>query len=406
VSSGTKDLTAHRWPQLLPDGKHFLFTATKQNKGDVVAAGSLDSEETRTLVDGSSGGSYAGGHLFFLSNGLLMRQPFDTGRFELTGESRTVSSGESIDSNPNRALPYSISNDVLAYRSGSTSTASMLVWMDRRGEVHEAVDEPVEQDFAVGPDFRTLAVSKRAPGSGAADLWLLDLARGATSRMTFEARGAVSPLWSPDGQQILVVTDAGAEPEVRVVSVRQPGLSEVLWKSRGDTVLESWSPDGRSVLFTTTTDGRSAVWGLGLDKERKPVLFLTGNFNYKQARFSPDGRWVAYVSDESGRDEVYVRDSSHSSGEARAIVSIEGGTQPAWSLDGRELFYRSQGWMMAVPIEFTSTLRVGRARQLFKFERGVESFRVTPDGRFLVAAARNEDQRSPINVILHWSAER
>ena len=96
----------------------------------------------------------------------------------------------------------------------------------------------------------------------------------------------------------------------------------------------------------------------------------------------------------------------HSNGEARALVSIDGGTQPQWSRDGRELFYRSQGWMMAVPVEFAPTLRVGRPQQLFKFERGVESYAVAVDGRFLVAVQRSEDQRSPIHIILHWSAER
>ena len=224
-------------------------------------------------------------------------------------------------------------------------------------------------------------------------------------RLTFDARGASSPAWSPDGTQIAFIANAQTETEIRTASQKAPGTTEALLRVQGDAVLESWSPDRRFLLFTATSNGRLAVWTLPIEG-LKPTAYLAGSFNYKQARFSPDNRWVAYVSDESGRDEVYLREFT--SGEIRSMVSIDGGSRPVWRRDGREIFYLSpRNELVVVPVEFAVPLRVSRPLLMFRMPPGAEDYEVMGDGqRFLIAAPAHEHQRIPINVVLNWSEEK
>jgi eukaryotic-like serine/threonine-protein kinase len=405
IEDSPRELVSQRWPQFLPDGRHFLFAASGQKSGGDVVIGDLASGEKRVLIQGSPGGGYADGHLLFLREGMLMRQPFDTNRLELTGEPRVVPYAQSIGSSGNRALQFSAGGNVLAYRAGEVSTERTLLWMDRRGEILKIEQKPIEQGFALSPDFTSVAVSRRASRNQASDLWVRDLARGAETRLTFDARGASSPVWSPDGTQIAFIANAQAETEFLATSTKAPGKTEMLLTMKDDAVLESWSPDGRVLLFTARSNDRLSVWTLAIEG-RKPVAYLGGNFNYKQARFSPDNRWVVYVSDESGRDEVYVREFL--SGEIRSMVSIDGGSRPAWRRDGREIFYLSpHKELVAVSVEFAAPLRVGRPQVMWKMPPGAEDYEVMGDGqRFLIAAPAHEHQRLPINVILNWSEEK
>jgi eukaryotic-like serine/threonine-protein kinase len=394
----------HRSPQFLPDGLHFLFSASGRESADEIYIGSLDSGETRLLIKGSSGGIYSDGQILFVRDGALMVQAFDVRRFEFIGEPQRFPYAESVGSRAGRAPPYSVGNGVLAYRAGGDPVTQSFLWLDRSGRVLASLGEPAEQgDFALSPESRTVAVARRAPGNGASDLWLLDLVRGTASRATFDGPGVASPVWSPDGSSIAFASNTSAQSEILTVKVNALSSPELLLKLVPDSVvLDSWSPDGRVLLYTATVKGRLSLWLLSLEGERKHQPFSKGNFNYRQARFSPDGRWVAYVSDESGRDEIYLR--AFPSGEERFLVSVDGGMHPTWSRNGRELFYLSaQRRLAAVSVESGGTLRVGSPHILFQMPLNADLYEVAADGRFLTAAPPEQQQRSPINVVLNWS---
>jgi len=404
-SESAKTPLSHRWPQFLPDGVHFLFSAPDRESASGIHVGSLDTGEIRHLIRGSSGGIYADGRILFVKDGALFSQTLDTGRLEVSGESHAVPFAESIGVRANRALPFSAGAGMLAYRAGGVSDRQMLLWIDRSGKIVDRAAEPAEQeDFALSPDVTTVAVSRRASGEGS-DLWLLDLVRGAATRMTFDARGIGSPLWAPDGRRLAYISHA-PEAAIRTIALNASREPETLAKLPEDSVLESWSADGRSLLFTGTAGTKLAAWALPFEGDRKPAPFLKGEFNYKQPQFAPDGRWVAYVSDESGRDEGYV--SEFPSPKSRVLVSVKGGIQPRWGRDGRELFYVSPDRrLMAVPVEFAGVLRVGLPQMLLPMPAGAERFVVAGDGRrFLIAVPSEEQQRSPVNVVLNWTIEK
>jgi len=397
----------HRWPQFLPDGHHFLLTASgPESTGGIYVADIDGSAEARLLIHDASAGTYSDGRIFFVKDAVLMMRPFDARRLEFTGDPQAFR--DSVGSRASHGPPFSVGGNMLAYRTGSASLVRSLLWIDRSGKVIQQVGEPAEQeDFALSPGGTRVAVVRNAPRPGAADLWLLDMARGAATRITFDARGAASPLWAPDGRRVAFVSRS-SPTEFRAVTVNEPRSPEMLLQLPESAVLDSWSADGRFLLYTVDVNGRLAVWMLPLEKgDHKPAPLLKGDFNYKQASLSPDVRWVAYVSDESGRDEVYLR--GFPSGEGRWMVSVNGGTQPSWGRDARELFYQSpERQLMSVVLQWDSSgeLRARIPQPLFEMPPGADAFAVANDGRFLVAVPPGEQQRSPINVVINWASDR
>lgn len=396
-------------PQFFPDGVHFLFTSLGPESARQIHIGRLDSGETRTLAVDASGGIYANGRILFVRQGILLVQPLDIGRMERTGDPVSIPYAEAIRSSDNQMPSYSVGGNVLAYRSGGSPVAKELLWMDRFGKVIQAAAESaVASSFALSPDSARVAITRTSPGDNASELWLLDLARGTATRLTFDGQGAANPLWAPDGRHVAFTSGVEAQTEVRSTAMDGSSTMERLLKLPLDSVLDSWSPDGRFLAYTAPERGKLMLWTLQLEGDRKPMPLLNGNFNYRQARFSPDGRFVAYVSDESGRDEVYLR--SFPSGEVRLLVSVNGGTQPSWRRDGRELFYLSPARQLtSIAIEGSRERApgLGIPRPLFQLPRHASGYEVANDGqRFLVAVPLQEQQRSPLHLVLNWAHEK
>jgi Tol biopolymer transport system component len=278
-----------------------------------------------------------------------------------------------------------------------------LLWMDSRGEVIASATGPAEPSgFALSPDGAAVVVARRSEGVEASELWILDLARRAPMRLTFDNRDAENPLWAPDGRRIVFTSRGESETEIRSIAPNA-AKSETLLRSPSGVILDSWSPDSRFLAYTTSQKGKLGLWVLHLEDDRKAMLFLNGEFNYRQGRFSPDGRFMAYVSDESGRDEVYLR--SFPSGEVRVLVSVDGGMQPLWRRDGRALVYLSPDQQLkSVDIERSGDRPTpGIPRPMFKMPRAASKYAMTNDGRrFLVALPVQEQERSPIHLVLNW----
>jgi Tol biopolymer transport system component len=217
----------------------------------------------------------------------------------------------------------------------------------------------------------------------------MDIARGATSRLTFSAGEDESPVWAANGSRVAY----GGSVLIgrRLLNWKRAdggGSEETLWEGGTHTHLSSASADGMLLAFTDYDSISSGdIWTLPLTGERKPRLFLKTPFNEYDAKFSPDGRWLAYTSDESGRTEVYVQAFPGPGGKWQ--VSVNGGHSPVWARNGRELFYRNASHTLAVSVPAGATFSPGTPQTLFSGEfsetpRLEANYDVAPDGRFLV----------------------
>ena len=259
----------------------------------------------------------------------------------------------------------------------------------------------------LSPDGRRLAVDILDLPSGAIDTWIFDLARNVSSRFTLGPALDGNPVWAPDGRRIVFASNRGGPWNLHEQSLDERPLAEhLLRKSGTDEYPQTWSVDGQSLVYVDRSDatGRD-LWVLPMFGARKPVPFLQTPFNETQAQLFSDGRWLAYMSDETGRFEIYVRPFPSSGG--KWLVSTEGGCQPRWRADGKELFYLHGQRLMAVPIEADSSLKPGMPTMLFNMRVGRTSdvaweYVSAPDGRFLFKELVFEEDGSPLVVVLNW----
>ena len=246
-----------------------------------------------------------------------------------------------------------------------------------------------------------------------------DTVRRYSARLTFGSGRSQSPVWMPDGRQMVFASNREGRFHLYRKLSNVSKQDEVVLKSAHDKTPTSMSPDGRFLLYTQMDpQTRSDIWVLtnpGGPGERKPVPFLRQEFDESEAQFSPDletgrspepgSRWVAYTSNESGRNEVYVREFPAGSAGSVWPVSKAGGTNPRWRSDGKELFFAApDGSVMSVDVTPGTTFRATEPKLLVRVPPGIRpNWDVTPDGkRFLVLV--NVEQAAPFTVWQNWQA--
>jgi Tol biopolymer transport system component len=282
------------------------------------------------------------------------------------------------------------------------------VWVSRNG-AEQSLAAPVRDYYAprLSPDGRRVAVGIDI-AEQETQIWLYDLFRETLTRLTFEGNSNQYPVWTPDGKRIAFQSNKGGPPNLFWQLADGSGGLERLTTSEYTQGPASWSPDGQLLAFhevnpTTQRD----IWVLRLG-DRKPQPFLRTKFDEAEPRFSPDGRWLAYVSDESGRYEIYVQPYPGPGGKWQ--ISAEGGNEPVWNPNGRELFYRSGDKMMAVDIATQSGFTVGKPRMLFqgRYEQAsvpIDNYDVSPDGQRFLMIKESEQSATQISVVLNWFEE-
>ena len=419
---------AHRWPHFLPDGRHFFYTAVTgaccpASKPGVIKIGSLDpAEPAVALFQAESSATYASGHVLFARDETLMAQAFDPDRRQPAGDAVAVTARVSVE--PIRYVSASASvNGTLVYSQGGSLNRYQLTWFDRAGKPLGTLgDGGIDTNLSLSPDERHVAVALRSGSPENLDIWTIDIARNLPSRVTTDEQPEGWPVWSPDGTRIVYGRRAhaiGGPPEkARLVQtlVNGTGAKETLFEAvdapsrpcgpqqcaLGPT---DWSSDQRFVLYTFSgTFPRTLdIWALPLFGDRKPFPVAQTEFSEMQGTFSPDGRWIAYTTDETGQPNVYVQPFPGAGGKQR--ISPNGGRNPRWRADGRELFYLdATGTMTAVPIDMAATSPAGLPKALFP--AGVISasnmYAVTRDGRFLVNKPQNAATATPLTVIVNW----
>jgi eukaryotic-like serine/threonine-protein kinase len=414
----TRQEGSHRFPQWLPNGRHFLFSVRSglADQAGVYAA-SLDGKIKKLLIRGLTNALYASDYLFFMDGDTLMGQAFDANLLELSGQPFVVQGRVGRSSTGNGSFS-ACSAGVLAH-ADTLSQHSRLTWFDRSGNPSESVGPPGDYtDFRLSPDQTRLAASVADTKTGFADIWLTDLSRGSTAPFTFGPAVNASPVWSPDGTRVAFRTSRnGGMVEFYRKSAggggkEEPILPEEAARDAGvqstNLYLSDWSPDGRYLLFSTNAASGWDLWLLPLAGAPKPVSLLSAPGDQLHGNFSPDGRLVAYSSSESGKFEVHVQTFPLS--DRQWTISTVGGTEPRWRADGREIYYLSEDRnLMVVPVGPGPSF--GTPRQLFltRVPGGVNALRThyvpSRDGqRFLLNTQSANPVPTPITIVLNWTA--
>jgi serine/threonine-protein kinase len=394
------------WPEVLPGSEAVLFTSFAGTSQ--VAVLSLKTGKWHSLIEGTGAHYSSSGHLVFGRGGSLFAAPFDLKRLELTGPAVSVLDGVMTLAPFNSPLFALSGNGTLSYAAGSTARRS-LVWVDRQGKVAPFASEPHSyEEPRLSPDAKRLAVTIRADNP---DIWIVDVSRGALARLTFDPGEDETPVWTPDGTKVTYSADRkGRARAIYWKPYDGSGAEEELFESDTHPHVSSWSPDGSTLVYTEYDPVYSGdIWTLTLDPKRERRPWLRTPFNERAARFSPDGRWLVYVSNESGRDEVYVQPFPGAGGKWQ--VSVSGGTEPVWSRDGKELFYRSGDTMMSVRVTYAKSFSAESPRALFEgrfvpTRRGEAAYDVSPDGeRFAMVQRDLQSAPTHLNVFLGFSEE-
>ncbi|MET0164726.1 MAG: protein kinase, partial [Vicinamibacterales bacterium] len=417
ILSETQQETGHVWPYFLPDGRHFLYLAWSiQPSNRAVYVGSLDSMERKRLLSVESMAAYTQpGHLLFHRGGTLFAQAFDPSELEMTGEPVPIADQVFTGSGVGGRSAFAVSqNGVLVYRAAGPAANRRFSWFDQTGKQLMSAGEAglYTTNFDLSPDGKQIAVARLNPAASQYDIWVIDWARrDALTRFTFDPALSFNGnvVWSPDGLRIAFTSDRKGNRDIFARKTGGVG-EETLLDSSDDEWIEDWSKDGRYIAYGMNPRAGEAgdIYALPLFGDRKPIPVVRSPANDDEPRFSFDGNWLAYNSDESGTHQVYLIPFPPS--DQKLQVSSNGGAQPRWRSDGKELYYLDlEGKLMAVNITTDSKLESGTPRVLFDTKLSVDpardQFAVTPDGqRFLVQLPVAESEPTPITVIVNWPA--
>jgi eukaryotic-like serine/threonine-protein kinase len=407
-----KTESSQRWPEFLPGSKAVLFASSPTAitfTNAQVAVSLLGTGEQRNLARGTSPHFVSSGHLIYAQGGTLTAVPFDPVRLEVTGAAIALVEGV-LQSLAGGEAQYSVSNTgSLVYVAGPVQSAqSRLVWVSRNG-VEQLLAAPVRAYGVprLSPDGRQVAVGILEEES---HLWLYDLVRETLTRFTFQGSYNPVSVWTPDGKRIAFESNQEGPPNLFWQLANGGGELERLTTSEHINAPQSFTPDGKLLAFIEVTpDTKSDIWVVRVG-DRKAQPFLRTPFNEGGARFSPDGRLLAYSSDESGRVEVYIQPYPGPGGKWQ--ISTEGGTEPMWNPNGRELFYRNGDKMMSIEITTRPGFAAGTPKMLFEgpYELSpvpTANYDVSSDGQGFLMLKPIEQDSPPtqINVVLNWFEE-
>ncbi len=404
--------TSHRWPHFLPGGKAVLFTMGATGRWDdaLIVVQSLETGDRRVLVEGGTYARYVPtGHLVYAREGRMMSVPFDLARLEVTGNPVPVVEGVAVHQS-NGAANFSFSDGGwLAFvAGGAIESVRTLLWVDSQGTVQPMKLPPDSWGQPrLSPDNQRLAIYRTSDP----DIWIYDISGDALNRLTFEGAND-APVWTTDGKRIAFGSNRTGVQNLFWKSVDGSGAAEQLTVSEHPDIPSSWSPDGNLLAFSESHPSSGwDIWVVPIEGERKPQAFLQTQFDEAAAVFSPDGRWLAYQSNESGKLEIYVQSFPGPGGKWQ--ISTEGGREPVWARNGRELFYRNNHGMMAVEIVAEPTFVARKPRLLLKEQYDTlpmptANYDVAADGRFVMmkeAGLSDKSARTQIHLVLNWFEE-
>jgi serine/threonine protein kinase len=416
--STERNETIHAWPCWLPDGEHFLYCArvdsASQAQGEyILRVGSVNGGADKDLTAVDSRIEYSrAGYIIHQREGILVAHPFDENSLELTGEPIPIA--ENVATIRGAEMFSIADNNTLIYQVGSSSGTSNLLWLDREGNPVDTVGQPAPyRDVAISPDGNRVAYQLLDRLTQSDEIWVYDLQRNVPTRLTFDDRNDIWPIWSPDGSRILYCSDGTSSGRFGLRERQANGLGEprfVYDADMGGLSASDWSNDGNTLVLGHL-QGEWDIWLMPADDTSNITAFTDTPHRELRASLSPNGRYIAYQSNESGRPEIYVREVSGSGGKWQ--LSADGGFSPKWSRDGTELFYSNQDWdFMAVPVVTDgNTFVAGIPMKLFTQPYNTEGFNqwrydVSADGqRILMNVPATQASGTSFTTVINWTAE-
>ena len=411
--------TNHRFPYFLPDGRHFLFTYAYSKDGkDGIYVGSLDSSDITLISPGpSSDAAYASGYLLLVREGKLWAQPFDVRVLRVTGEPFLVTDGVrwAFD---RRAADFSVADNGMLVFLSTAGSGQRLVWFDREGREQAVAIPDIGNPTsglmagALSPEGDRVAVA-RARGAGS-DIWIYNLKTALGTRLTFTDDFNESPVWTPDGRNVVFTRNLLDHYELRLKSVSGAGEEQVLVKTPGNVIASAWSHDGRYLFYGAdifAANGKTQGLALAMNgNDRRPITATSSAGNVFAGFFSPDDKWLAYVSDESGRFELYATTfPAHAGKWQLSTGGIDAAVGAFWVNKGpqTEIIFRDmQSHLISVPVhEEGASLSQGAPRVLLG-GRALASSRfidVTHDGQRILVGLPQENASTPLTLLLNWT---
>ncbi len=411
---------SHRYVRFLPDGKRFVFLARcSDRQNNALYFGSLDTGKYQRIAPMQSNVAYVPARngqpaaLLFVRDGTMYRQPMTDGG--LAGDAVAVIRG--VAYNPISIFgTFDLSADgrVLVYHP-AFDEKSQLRWFNRAGAPLGTLGAPLAYLYEprISPDGSQVIFNRPDDNGGNRDLWSVDVARGATTRLTLTKANEWSPIWSPDGHKILFASDrtGAASGHMHLKTILEPGAGESAVSEAPDASDPTdWSADGRWIAFNHEKE----FWVLPTFGARKAFAFLNAPFAAGLPRFAPDGKWVAYSSNESGRFEIYIRpfDGAPARSGGKIQISSKGGFYPIWRGDGKELFFvGANSNLYSVPIGAAGPDAGVKPAPLFAVCPGNtptgsatqgRQFDVARDGQKFLFACGSE-MRGKFSVIVNWT---
>ena len=379
----------------------------------LIVAQSLETGARHVLIRGGSDGRFVPtGHLIFWTGGNLLAAPFDAALVKVTGPPAVVVQDVMMGT-ANGYAQFTFSEDgTLVYLAGKDPMDDRtLMRVDRSGRAVPLPAPPrAYESLRISPDGRRLAVTITAAND---NLWLYEFGRTTLTPFTFEKENA-GPVWLPDGRRVIFTSHAGGDRRnLHLVPIDGNSPSEKLLSSPNSQYPSSWSRDGKNLAFTENApDTGLDIWVLPMEGDRKPQPFLKTKFNEKSGRFSPDGRWLTYSSDVSGENQVYVRPFP-GPGSPRQI-SIDGGGEPIWAANGREIFFRHGDKVLAAEVRTQPEFHSSSPRVLFagvyleaEGTTSLSTYDAFPDGSAFIFVRQNTNPstKKTLNVVLNWFEE-
>jgi hypothetical protein len=357
-------------------------------------------------MSAESNAAYAApGYLVFHREATLFGQAFDPNTLALAGDPFRVADGLGFNVGNGRGSFGVSQNGVLLYAKGQGGLAGRgqipnfpaavnnWGWVDRTGRRMGSVHEPGNYaDMDLSPDGTRMAITRQETGASTADIWVVDMERaGVPARLTLDADDDLNPVWSPDGR-IAFTSFRKGNADIYVGAADRPGTETPVLESAENEWVEDWSKDGRYIAFRFGAPPFEDIYAVATSGDRKPFPVVQGRFRKDEPQFSYDGKWLAYASDKTGAFQVYV--TSFPAADQEIQISKDGGGQPRWRRDGRELFYRGSTDMgiHAVDLTLGASPKAAVPKRLTTAPSGTETMNpvrhlwsVSPDGkRFLV----------------------
>jgi Tol biopolymer transport system component len=401
---------SHRWPQFLPDGQRFVFVA-RSGRPDRSSAylGFLDGRPPVRLMESSSQVRYAAGHLVYVQDDTVVARAFDDARLTLVGDPIRIADGAGSQGTSLRSR-FSISDNGVLVHQVQEPPLFNLRWYDRTGQAGATLGAPdTVANLRISPDATRVLIDRADNPRGGRSVWLMDIATGRRSPVTFGESDDWQPIWSRDGERVLFGSFRNGPLDLYQRPANGATPDAVLVASEVQKEPSDWSRDGATVLVTETkAETRGDLVAIAVATGARTVVAATDALE-QRGRFSPDDRWVAYTSDESGRPQVYVQPFPPTG--AKWQISTEGGMEPRWRADGRELYYlEAARGIMGVAVDPSRTF-VHAAPALLVAVRpaiggSASSYDVTPDGHRILVRERvsPSDPATPMHMILNWPA--